>query len=263
MTSPSPSLSRRAASWILALALVGLGASIAAAVVHYQLLADPLYRSVCDFNATWSCTQVYESAYGAFWGVPVAVGGVVWFAAVTLLALVGWQGAGSSRAGRCAGGPGCRLRLRAERGRPVGGALPGVRVDLRPEDLLSVLLHHLFCGGRTVPGRRRRGGRNHDWTASARVRRCARPRHLATRLDAGGELCRRRHRAGGALPEAGRCRDGCRGCRRARAGAGHHRAEQLRPVVLEPAARAGRRARPTARRCSSSSSTTTSARPAG
>ena len=108
MTSPSPSLSRRAASWILALALVGLGASIAAAVVHYQLIADPLYRSVCDFNDTWSCTQVYESAYGAFWGVPVAVGGVVWFAAVTLLALVGWKGAGSTGpagalAGRVAG----------------------------------------------------------------------------------------------------------------------------------------------------------------
>ena len=65
-------------------------------LVHYRLLADPLYRSVCDFNATWSCTQVYESAYGAFWGIPVAVGGVVWFAAVTLLALAGLRGAGRS-----------------------------------------------------------------------------------------------------------------------------------------------------------------------
>ena len=79
-------MSRRTASGILGSRSVGLCASIAAAVVHYRLLADPLYRSVCDFNATWSCTQVYESVYGAFWGVPVAVGGVVWFTAVTLLA---------------------------------------------------------------------------------------------------------------------------------------------------------------------------------
>ena len=99
MTSPSPSLSRRAASWILALALVGLGASIAAAVVHYRLLADPLYRSVCDFNDTWSCTQVYESAYGAFWGVPVAVGGVVWFARRDA-ACAGRLAAGPAAAGR-------------------------------------------------------------------------------------------------------------------------------------------------------------------
>ena len=89
-------MSRRTASGILGLAVVGLCASIAAAVVHYRLLADPLYRSVCDFNATWSCTQVYESAYGAFWGVPVAVGGVVWFTAVTLLAVAGWRGAGTT-----------------------------------------------------------------------------------------------------------------------------------------------------------------------
>ena len=88
-------MSRRTASGILGLAVVGLCASIAAAVVHYRLLADPLYRSVCDFNATWSCTQVYESAYWAFWGVPVAVGGVVWFTAVTLLAVAGWRGAGA------------------------------------------------------------------------------------------------------------------------------------------------------------------------
>ncbi len=96
MTSSAPFLSRRAALSMLGLALLGLTASAAAAVVHYQLLADPLYRSVCDFNDTWSCTQVYESAYGAFWGIPVAVGGVVWFAAVTLLGVAGLRGAARS-----------------------------------------------------------------------------------------------------------------------------------------------------------------------
>ncbi len=89
-------MTRKTGTILLVLSLLGLAASVAAAVVHYQLLSDPLYRSVCDFNATWNCTQVYESAYGAFWGVPVAVGGVVWFAAVTLLAVAGLRGAGKS-----------------------------------------------------------------------------------------------------------------------------------------------------------------------
>jgi uncharacterized membrane protein/protein-disulfide isomerase len=96
MTPSAPSPSRRAALLMLGLALVGLVASISAAVVHYRLLADPLYRSVCDINETWNCSQVYESAYGAFRGVPVAVGGVVWFAAVTLLSVAGLRGAGAT-----------------------------------------------------------------------------------------------------------------------------------------------------------------------
>lgn len=83
-------MSRRNSVLLLVACLVGLGSSIAAAVIHYQLLADPSYRSVCDINATWNCTQVYESRYGAFRGVPVAVGGVIWFVAATLLVGLGW-----------------------------------------------------------------------------------------------------------------------------------------------------------------------------
>ena len=89
-------MTRKTGTMLLVLSLLGLAASVAAAVIHYRLLSDPLYRSVCDINDTWNCTQVYESAYGAFWGIPVAVGGVVWFAAVTLLALAGLRGAGKS-----------------------------------------------------------------------------------------------------------------------------------------------------------------------
>jgi uncharacterized membrane protein/protein-disulfide isomerase len=89
-------MTRRTGIAVFALSLVGLAASVAAAVVHYRLLSDPLYRSVCDFNATWNCTEVYESQYGAFLGVPVAVGGVIWFAAVTALALIGLRGAAGS-----------------------------------------------------------------------------------------------------------------------------------------------------------------------
>ncbi len=87
-------MSRRTAFILLLLSLLGAVASAAASVIHYRLLTDPLYQSVCDINATWNCTQVYESRYGAFWGVPVAILGLVWFAGVTLLATLGLRGAG-------------------------------------------------------------------------------------------------------------------------------------------------------------------------
>jgi uncharacterized membrane protein len=90
-------MSRRSALVLLVACLLGLASSVAAAVVHYRLLADPLYQSVCDINATWNCTQVYESRYGALFGVPVAVGGVIFFAAATLLAGATWRAVGMRR----------------------------------------------------------------------------------------------------------------------------------------------------------------------
>jgi len=93
----SVSTTRRTGVALLLLALLGLGASTAAAFVHYKLLSDVGYISPCDINATWNCSQVYESRYGSFWGVPVAVGGVIWSAAATLLALAGWRAAGRGK----------------------------------------------------------------------------------------------------------------------------------------------------------------------
>jgi uncharacterized membrane protein/protein-disulfide isomerase len=82
-------MTRRTGLALLLLALLALGASSAAAVIHYHLLLDRTYHSACDINATWNCSQVYESQYGAFRGVPVAVGGVVWASSVTLLVVAG------------------------------------------------------------------------------------------------------------------------------------------------------------------------------
>ena len=73
--------------WIvLALALVGLGFASASSWVHYRLMTDPGYISPCDVNATFNCTQAYLSRFGSIGGVPVALGGVLWFALVALLA---------------------------------------------------------------------------------------------------------------------------------------------------------------------------------
>ena len=78
-------MSSRTRLGLLLLALLGLGASTASAFVHYRLLQDPQYLSVCDVNDTISCTQAYLSPYGSLFGVPVAIFGVVWFVAVLAL----------------------------------------------------------------------------------------------------------------------------------------------------------------------------------
>src|SRR5215204_4435698 len=74
---------------IIMLAVLGLGASIAALYVHYQMLADPSYTSFCDVNETVSCEAVLTSQYGSVAGVPVAAGGAIWSALILLLALFG------------------------------------------------------------------------------------------------------------------------------------------------------------------------------
>jgi uncharacterized membrane protein/protein-disulfide isomerase len=82
-------MSKTAARVALVCALIGLGVSAAAAYTHYHLLYDPTYRSFCDVNATVSCTQVYQSRFSTFLGIPVALFGAVWFVAAALLSVAG------------------------------------------------------------------------------------------------------------------------------------------------------------------------------
>ncbi len=84
-------MTRAMRNLVVILALLGLGASTASAYVHYQLLRDPSYTSFCDVSATVSCQAVYESRFGTFRGIPVAIGGVIWFALVLLLTLADRQ----------------------------------------------------------------------------------------------------------------------------------------------------------------------------
>jgi protein-disulfide isomerase len=82
-------MTKTAGIFALVCALVGLGASVAAAYVHYNLLNNPSYTSFCDVSATVSCSQVYSSRYGSVGGVSVAVFGSIWFAFAALLAWAG------------------------------------------------------------------------------------------------------------------------------------------------------------------------------
>lgn len=78
---------------LIVFAVLGLGASGAATYVHYNLIQNPDYASFCDINATVSCKQAYLSRYGSVAGVPVAVGGLVFFGWVLLMV---WGARGKS-----------------------------------------------------------------------------------------------------------------------------------------------------------------------
>ena len=88
---------------IVALAALGVAASIASLYVHYRLVADPSYTSFCDVSATVSCQAVMTSRFGYVFGVPVAAAGTAWSALVLLLGLLGMRAPRSEGAARTAG----------------------------------------------------------------------------------------------------------------------------------------------------------------
>jgi uncharacterized membrane protein/protein-disulfide isomerase len=73
------------APWLTAFAMLGLGFASASTWVHYRILNDPTYASFCNVNSTLNCTEAYTSRFGAFGGVPVALLGLLFFAAVLVL----------------------------------------------------------------------------------------------------------------------------------------------------------------------------------
>jgi uncharacterized membrane protein/protein-disulfide isomerase len=88
-------MSSKSRMLLLVFALIGLAAASVSSYVHYQLLTQPAYDSFCDVNSSVNCAQAYLSPYGSFLGVPVALGGVIFFAIVAVLAGVA-AGPGSS-----------------------------------------------------------------------------------------------------------------------------------------------------------------------
>jgi uncharacterized membrane protein/protein-disulfide isomerase len=90
-------MTSRTRNLLLGFAALGLIASGASAYVHHRLLTDASYLSVCDISSTVSCSQAYLSRYGSFWGVPVAIGGILYFALAFLLTAFGGRPASKSR----------------------------------------------------------------------------------------------------------------------------------------------------------------------
>jgi protein-disulfide isomerase/uncharacterized membrane protein len=92
-------MTAKARTWILGLALLGLGLASYSSWVHYKLLTDASYTSPCDLSAKLSCSTVYMSRFGSVAGVPVALGGVFWFGLVALIAGFAKPGKESAAAG--------------------------------------------------------------------------------------------------------------------------------------------------------------------
>ena len=95
-------MSSKTRTLLVAFALLGLVASSISSYVHYQLLTEPNYNSFCDVSTRVSCTEAYVSRYGSFMGVPVAIGGIIFFAMIGLLA--GFAGQAKSPARENAAG---------------------------------------------------------------------------------------------------------------------------------------------------------------
>ena len=80
----------RSRALVLIFAIAGLAAATTSTYVHYRLLTVPDFTSFCDVNSTVSCAQAYLSPYGELGGVPVAIFGALYFAAVLAIAGLGW-----------------------------------------------------------------------------------------------------------------------------------------------------------------------------
>ena len=87
----------RVRAWMIPLAAAGLIASASAAYMHLQLVTNPAYTSFCDISESISCTQLYQSRYGSVAGMPVALGGVLWFGVVLLMVYADARGPSHSR----------------------------------------------------------------------------------------------------------------------------------------------------------------------
>ncbi len=94
---PVAQMTRTTRRLLLAFSLLGLAASTTSSVVHYRLLTQPGYTSFCDVNGTVTCTEAYLSRFGSFWGVPVALGGVLFFALVFAIVAAGGRTSVASR----------------------------------------------------------------------------------------------------------------------------------------------------------------------
>jgi uncharacterized membrane protein/protein-disulfide isomerase len=88
--------------WLFIFVLLGLGASLTSFYVQYRMLGDPTYSSFCNFSQALNCETAYRSRFGTFQGVPVALGGVIWFTLALLLTIAVHPKGGAAESGAAA-----------------------------------------------------------------------------------------------------------------------------------------------------------------
>lgn len=80
-------MKHQARAWLFMFVLLGLCTSLASVYVHYEMRRDATYAAFCDVNQVFNCRTAYQSRFGTFHDVPVALGGVIWFTLALLLTL--------------------------------------------------------------------------------------------------------------------------------------------------------------------------------
>jgi protein-disulfide isomerase/uncharacterized membrane protein len=129
-------MKKHARTLVIALAVVGFAASVAALYVHYRLAADPSYTSFCDVSETVNCEAVLTSQYGSLFGVPVAAGGAIWSALVLLLGVFGMASASAAT-------PAAPVTSAPGKGQP-GPAKAGPHVAAAPDNRTGRVAGYIF-----------------------------------------------------------------------------------------------------------------------
>ena len=78
----------------IGLLVMGLAASVYLVQEHYVACHDP-GQAICDIDEFVSCSKVALSPYAVFWGLPVAVWGVLGYLAMTAVSLWGYYSRGA------------------------------------------------------------------------------------------------------------------------------------------------------------------------
>jgi uncharacterized membrane protein len=75
---------------VLVFVVVGFFNSIYLSVSHFKVYTDMGYQSFCAISQSLNCDTVSQSTYSVFWGVPVAVWGIIGYSFFLTLLIFAW-----------------------------------------------------------------------------------------------------------------------------------------------------------------------------
>ncbi len=76
---------------IILLAAVGFAISLYGYFVEEKVKADSSYKPICDISEQVSCSKAFSSQYGKLLGFTNTVAGMIFYAAVLLLTIFGYD----------------------------------------------------------------------------------------------------------------------------------------------------------------------------
>jgi protein-disulfide isomerase/uncharacterized membrane protein len=79
--------------WIIAalVSAIGIGVAVELTQIHVRVHANPNTRSFCTLSEHISCDKTAQSAYAMFLNVPTSVWGLLGYAIVFVVAVLGWR----------------------------------------------------------------------------------------------------------------------------------------------------------------------------